>query len=402
MLADISWMSSNRSIRQFGTLTEDDIDTGLRVCLDKRRRFYEAIQASCDIKEIAPYERAGAISQKKLELISERYDALARTLWGRTGRLDHADIRVVSTSLDQLIFGEGTNLPDAVATIGQFPRTLAALEHELKPHLEIIRTVAKQFHSFDEEVFTYFFCQYYAQQEYRGKAIKVAPESERKFDEPFDELDQYFRAWGEGHSTSEILSGRTEPLDGEPLASAYLPQYQVGRLRLLPYTPLSLDALGLEDRDHNAVLDAVIPIDGREMELEKITSILAETPVVSRNRLLGDIFSLLQHCKRAWGDSSLDEPCASLDLGCWTDLLESGPKLLSDSAEQESSIGSPSDIKGMWTTWLKNIEVEGAEKYVPAHMYFYLLEEDSWDEDLFQFASNLVALARQVFQSVVG
>jgi hypothetical protein len=43
MLADISWMSSNRSIRQFESLTPADIDTGLRVCLDKRKRLYEAL-----------------------------------------------------------------------------------------------------------------------------------------------------------------------------------------------------------------------------------------------------------------------------------------------------------------------------------------------------------------------
>jgi hypothetical protein len=34
MLADISWMSSNRSIRQFTSLTSEELDTGLRVCLE--------------------------------------------------------------------------------------------------------------------------------------------------------------------------------------------------------------------------------------------------------------------------------------------------------------------------------------------------------------------------------
>ncbi|MCH8479147.1 MAG: hypothetical protein LAT56_14575, partial [Wenzhouxiangella sp.] len=155
MLADVSWMSSNRSIRQIESLNEKSIDTGLRVCLDKRRRLYEAMGIKVDIKEITSFDRATGISGRKLKAIAENYTALVRSVWGEDclGRMTPMQVRRICMPLEQLPFRNGSVLPDHMVAIGQFPRALAALEHELKPHLEILRMIAKQFNTFDDEVF---------------------------------------------------------------------------------------------------------------------------------------------------------------------------------------------------------------------------------------------------------
>src|SRR5262249_3311111 len=145
----------------------------------------------------------------------------------------------IDRPLHQLPNKRSPDFPEHMLAFSQFPEATSALESALEPHLGILRVIAKQFHTFDAEVFTYFFAQYYAQDDYRGSVIKVAPISEKRFDEPFDKLDAYFRAWGDGHSTSDILTGALQTKRTTPLAVAYLPQYVINGLRILPYTPLS-------------------------------------------------------------------------------------------------------------------------------------------------------------------
>ena len=400
MLADISWMNSNRSIRQFKTLSEKDIDTGLRVCLDKRRRLYEAIRAECDLHEIAPYDRTGAISRKKLIQISDRYTALARAIWGCSGRLEHNNISLISRSLDQAMFRGNSTLPDHITIIGQFPRALNALENELKPHLEIIRIIAKQFNTLDEDVFTYFFAQYYAQYSYRGNAIKVAPISEVRFDEPFDLLDKYFQAWGEGQSTTDIITGQAVEKDNDPLSAIYSPQYNIGKNELLPYNPLSLDALRLTERGHHEVVESMVSLDN-DLNKDLVVEKLKETFIVQRNRLISDILSFIQHCNRLWGVEVLNEHAKHAGLDSWTSTLNDFPELLANSYDQEMSVLETSNIQEMWRTWLRTIEVEESPKYIPAHLYFYLCDASDWSDSLFNCAAKLVLLASYIYKSVI-
>jgi hypothetical protein len=403
MLADISWMSSNRSIRQFSTLSEQTIDTGLRVCLDKRRRLYDALNATPHLREITPYDRANAISRTKLRQISEHYRALVESLWGEaaTGKLEYSQVQAISAPLDQAILREATSLPTHIRVLGQFPRTLSALEHELKPHLEILRTIAKQFNTFDDEVFTYFFAQYYAQQSYKGAAIKVAPISERRFDEPFDTLDEYFQAWGEGHSTTNIGAGNVTGKSGPPLSAAYLPQYQIGNLKMLPYTPLSLDAHHLTEKDHKLVESSMLGLDDRELESARVVELLRDTPIVNRNRLVSDLVSFIQLCVRLWGEKGLAQPCRALHYPDFPTFLNSLPPLLAESFRQELDLHTSESVREMWDTWLKATEVERKPTYVPAHVYFLLADEADWTESLLVSASQIVQLARFVYQGVV-
>lgn len=405
MLADISWMSSNRSIRQFPTLSEDDIDTGLRVCLDKRTRLYDALSMHATRHEIVPYDKAHKISGRKLDQISERYLALARDLWGTDagGRLEHESVRRICQTLDRLpLLDDG--LPEHMSTLGQFPGALAALEEKLKPHLEILRVIARQFNSFDSEVFSYFFAQYYAQDGYRGSVVKVAPESEQAFDEPFDKLDPYFRAWGDGHSTTEFLSGSiVSDSNAAPLSVAYSPQYSIGPLSVLPYSPLSLDALKRESRDHHALREELILLEDIERQGIAVThaknvNLLARTSVVRRNRLVGDIASFVSYSVSQGYGEEVDVSCRKVGRTSLDDLLDTMGSKLPTYFRMDLETSTREELEALWlTAWLENVQVDDEPGFMPTHMFFYLLDESDWTQGRLAAAADLVAVAQLVY-----
>ncbi len=402
MLADVSWMNSNRSIRKFESLSESDIDTGLRVCLDKRRRLYEALSLSSDLKEISPYDRAGTISGRKLEMIGKRYTALASALWGSptVGPLSRKQVSLIVSSLDRAMTGPEDNVPEHMRALAQFPRALVELENELKPHLEILRAIAKQFNSFDADVFRYFFAQYYAQDAYRGVGMKIAPLSERKFDEPYDELDVYFRAWGEGHSTSQAMMEGT-PRPSQALSGAYLPHYRIGDLRMLPDSPISLDALNLPTMDHTQLVSGMVPLDPPELPIEAIKGTLERTPVPDRNRIMADLVSFIQLCVARWTPDGIRDQCRSLGFVDFDTFLGSLPEAVGNGLRTEIALDDPQSVEEMWITWLKTIETDKYPSYLPPHMYFLLLEHSDWGEELLHKSAQLVSLARLCYRSVV-
>jgi hypothetical protein len=400
MLADISWMSANRSIRQFTSLSSDDIDTGLRVCLDKRQRLYEAMGMLVDVHEILPYARAKKINAKKLQLISDRYRALASCLWGESilGRIDPNLQRIIDNSLDATKHLADGDIPPHVKVLGQFPGALGALEAALKPHLEILRAIAKQFSSFDTEIFTYFFAQYYAQDEYCGSSLKVAPITEQNFDEPFGRLDPYFRAWGEGHTTADAVLSQGSQCSNPHLSAVYLPQYNIGKLRVLPYTPLSLDALKREERNHHTLKADLIMLDGHVSAQGQTERILAETPIGQRNRLMADLvsfFSLMSH-KLLWED--IDPVTRRAGLPTFRETF----KILNADAaryfEMEKEATAQDDVGALWETWLENLPIDPDPGFRPTHVQLLCLEEDDWGQDQLVAGATICEIARVIYQ----
>jgi hypothetical protein len=404
MLADITWMSSNRSIRQFSSLSEKDIDTGLRVCLDKRERLYKALSIASDTHQIVSYDRKGTISGRKLKQISSVYLELAKALWGTesAGRLDHELVKRITKPLYiQTHFLE--SVPQHIRTLSQFPGVLNSLEDTLKSHLEILRVIAKQFNSFDEDVLTYFFAQYYAQDSYRSNVIKIAPVSERAFDEPFDKLDTYFRAWGEGHSTNEILTTQTT-YKTHHLSALYFPQYSIGKMSVLPYTPLSLDALKQEKKDHNLVKERFIMLtdlkdDALNAQFEKNLQLLRETPLIKRNRLVSDISSFIMMCLLRY-KVEVNVFCEKLGYENIENLLTSiSPDLpiylLRELEAQESEA-----INGIWMSWFENIQADPHPEHIPFHFYFLLLEESDWNEQVYKAASAMLLVSHLFYQNL--
>ncbi|MBV8857613.1 MAG: hypothetical protein JOZ02_11830 [Acidobacteria bacterium] len=406
MLADISWMSSNRSIRQFPTLTNRDIDTGLRVCLDKRTRLYEAVGIQPKRHEIVPYDKAKKISGKKLEQISSRYLGLAKLLWGdnTVGRLEHEKVKRISQLLDRIPLRAGEDIPPHIHTLGQFPGVLAAIEEKLKPHLEILRVIAKQFNSFDEEVFTYFFAQYYAQDAYRGAVLKVAPESEKTFDEPFDKLDPYFRAWGEGHSTTDILSGTYSPAKPlKPLSVTYQPQYSIGGFSVLPYTPLSLDALRLEDKNHNVVQQRLIILedidaDSIDGHIGKNSQLLSNSSIVKRNQVVADVLGFIMLCLQQGYGKEIEGHCGTMGFASFDDLLGRFSKKAPSYLARERVAQKPEDIQSLWQTWLENIQIDPNPDYIPLHLFFYMLDDTDWSEGVYRAGGAMLVLAQLIYK----
>ncbi len=402
MLADISWMSSNRSIRQFETLKDSDIDTGLRVCLDRRTRLYDAMEIAHDIHEILPYEKAKKISGKKLKQISSRYVELAKTIWGEstTSRLEREQIKRIAEPIYRTASTPSEDFPSYLITLGQFAGVLSSIEEALKPHLEILRVIAKQFSSFDEEVFTYFFAQYYAQDAYRGSVLKIAPVSERNFDEPFDKLDKYFRAWGEGHSVGELAASGYTPPTTPPLSAVYLPQYMLGNMSVLPYAPLSLDALKQEAKDHELVrkklmmLDSDVNLYGQHV---LNIALLKQTPLAKRNRLIADLASFLLLCTRRGYEKELADGCEKMGVGTFEDLLAAFSKNLVNIFVREKQASSAGEIEELWMTWFKNTDREADPDYIPLHLYFLFMDASDWTEDTYSAAASICLLAHMTY-----
>lgn len=178
MLADISWMSSNRSIRQFESLTAAEIDAGLRICLDKRTRLYSALGLAHRTHVISAYDRAGVISGRKLAQISSRYLGLARAVWGAEIErpLDHDALKTVARGLELLSAEVDTGLPSHIKTLCEFPGVMGSLETSLKSHLEILRVIAKTVPSLQRRYLDLFFCSILCPTRLSGQSAQGRPD----------------------------------------------------------------------------------------------------------------------------------------------------------------------------------------------------------------------------------
>jgi hypothetical protein len=384
LLADISWMSSNRSIRQFNTLTQEDIDNGLRICLDKRRRLYDSLEFKPKVKEITPYARKNKIYYDKLVTISNYYKTLAAELWGKEtiGSLAIESIKRISKPLYSLN-PKDNSLPEHMKVFAQFPGVLKKMEEGLEDHLEILRSIAKHFNSFDEEIFTYFFAQYYAQDEFRGKSLKISPISETKFDKPFDDLDKYFQTWGEGHTLDELLASGIKSISSEKKLSAiYLPQYQIGDFEVLPYASLSQDISRHPSKDHELIKSELICLDYEQSE-SVIYDIIEKTPIIHRNRLFADLSSFILYCSTVFGEDYINQ----ISQKVYGKNLSQVFQLVSEKCmkvfEHESNCYRSGNLKEVWKTWITNIESETQENYIyiPLHIYLLLLDNEDWNDE---------------------
>src|SRR5689334_15284223 len=140
LLAGIEWISFNRSLKRFG-LPDETIESGLRLCQDRRQRLYEALGAEVAIHEIVGYSRKGAINREKIQLIANRYLELAEILWGK----DKINTAIPLTKDDMAVIGK--QLPQSIGDdsplkiLGRFPGALQKLEDSLTLHLGILRTI---------------------------------------------------------------------------------------------------------------------------------------------------------------------------------------------------------------------------------------------------------------------
>lgn len=395
MVADVSWMSYNRSVRRFD-ISEKEIESGLHVCLDRRERLYKAFGVEPRVHAITAYEQKGSISNDKIRLIAERYLELVTLVWGPSYVSTEQPLadQEVSRITKPLASSLGEDSP--LRALASFPGALNDLEQSLRRHLDIVRTMAKRFRMLSIETFSYYFAQYYAQTSYRGQFVKVAPISERDFDEPFDDLDASFRLWGEGDKAS--VSGKSQSLRKRPrLTAIYLPQYRLGKWELLPYTPLSLDAVAKGERTRAAVEENVLLVcDFKKDSLAKTIRIVADTLSAGApqlNRVCADVLSFITAFVALRGDAILLDACKAIGTDFADVLRRLEPQLVDSFAIETESDASWAPL---WVSWLDAVDSANPLPYVPSHIALACKTEEDWSADALEAAAELLMLANGV------
>jgi hypothetical protein len=402
LLADVSWMSHNRSVRKLG-FSDQELESGLMACLDRRLRLYSALGLTCKVHQILTYEKVGAIHEEKIRLIARRYEALIHLLWGpsftdETKLLDKNQLAQLDRQLPDSL-DENSSL----RALAQFPGGLQGLDRALFPHLEIVRAVAKRFRTLTPDTFSYYFAQYYAQVGYRDWHLKVCPESELDFDEPFDDLDPCFKAWGEGHVPQIVVRtklDRRRPL----LAGIYLPQYRLADWAVLPYTPVSLDAVAHSGGKLQAIGENVILMTDADASARAKLYSIAERTLASDltqwNRFCADLLSLLHLILKRHGRSTFDDMAEALGWKGLDHLVDSIVPGLSTSlameAEPETRWGD------LWLTWLRSLEGEKGIGYTPSHILVAAMTDEDWVDMSKQASVDFVILINAVISRLLG
>ena len=409
MLADSEWMSSNKTIRQFKSLGDQAIKDGLEYCRDKKGKLYTNLGIEVDLRQIVHYERKDSINGEKLEKISRYYIDLSKALWGDSvigQKLDHSIVSLITKPLNNITVldkEEIALLPEHIRVFSQFPNVLRAIDNELDVHLQILRTIAKQFNIFDGDTFSYFFAQYYAQDKYRGKVLKVAPISEAKFDKPFDELDKYFKTWGLGHSTKDLLlssSGLKPITSADRISSTYSPQYQIGKYKVLPYTPLSLDFASREDKNHESLCKEMILIE-TEQPKSLIVYLLKETPLLQRNVLFSDLAWYILLVAEKKGKEYLDDILLKKGYPIFSKQFEQLSLELRNIYENEIKYCINGQINILWKSWFEKIQEDSEVTYIPLHLYFILLDESDWNDSFFNVSATLILSIKEIFKQLI-
>ncbi|MFT3815555.1 MAG: hypothetical protein QM740_19655 [Acidovorax sp.] len=399
LLADVSWISYNRSLRRFD-LTDAQIEGGLRSCQAMRQRLYEAVGAEPKVHAIVPFQKRGAISAQKIQTIANHYLQLAAMLWGTervntASPLNNSDVAVIGRPLLASLHQDST-----LTFLRSFPGALPALESALEHHLNVVRTIAQRFRILSVDTFSYYFAQYYAQNEYRGSHIKVAPVSERDFDEPYDELDESFQLWGEGHDPDPVTTTnrKLKSKSRRRMAAVYLPQYSIGDLKLLPYSPLSLSAVEAAGGKVSAVRERVILISDCSRESQpKIETLLRQTKdrsgAIQLNRLIADVLSFLQTVAIVRGKGTLDAAWRRAGSEMEPTLAALHPLLpqsFTVECEPRAQTGS------LWSSWLEGVERKAIEHYVPCHLLPCLFTAEDWTDERTKAASYICLAATRV------
>ena len=377
MLADVSWIKHNRSLNRLYNSPKEFVDE-LRVCLDKRKRLYEVLSLQYKAFGISEKINNGCyISRKNLASKMSKWRDLANVIWGKDVLDAHSvEIkRAIGTTFDKIkLKNENKYLTDSFKMLlsvnNEVPKKL---EEMLKSELSALRTISDLFSTFDEDIFMYYFAQYFAQSQYKNY-LKIANISERKFDEPFSQKSSDFSALvgSSDDSTISVETNRDYQL--------YLPWYQLGKLKLLSYTSTSGDVLKnyneKEIVDINKFSNSTILLDdyGNE-KLEKIKEIIMETPIEHRNRLVSDILSFIRLLVKIDIPAQLKKYISELSE-------DIGNQMVSTENDIEAS-------KTIYSNWLQSIGKNDA--VMPFHLIPYFWEEEDWTENKITAFSNVIS-----------
>ncbi len=358
MLTAVEWQKANRSLKQIESLSDETCESGLAACHARRLKLYAKLGVTC---------HPSATDAALLKRISAFYQNRATELWqvNTTGKLSIDQQRKICSPLS------------------------ADLEELHRASLAVLRFFARQFNGFDEEYFWYFFSQYFAQLPFKGNSLKVAVESETKFDQPFEELSELLAVW-QDDTAGTACAG---------LSVVYLPQYMMGNLKVLPYSPLSLDVMkssGSIRKDHAQLGNQVVLLDEKQ-NVETIARLLALTPLSERNRLVGDLTSFLSLCGRKLGADVLAQAAQLSQVSIeqtFATLCPEGWQLFS----KELSCPDSKDIAARWAAGVAASLEDESGVSLPIHVRCMLLEEGDWTPDRLVAAASICKLASRLYK----
>lgn len=369
LLADVSWIKYNRSINQLFDSPRKFLKE-LRVCLDIRERLYKAMKIEYKVFGISDFDN-DENNLKKSEIVKhvQTFRELATLLWGEKSLEKQSSEyqALIGKSLGQIPNKYYHILPETISKLISLKEkeVAYALEDSLESELKILRTVSELFSSFDEEIFIYYFAQYFAQMHFENY-LKIAPISEIKFDQPFLTHSEHFAKVTKSKKTKQNTNH----------GYIYCPQYQLGDLQLLPYTSISGDVLKkglkIEDFSLNTIL-----IDDYSENIEHICKILKITPTVHRNRLISDLLSFIHFLYQVISEKDkerFDTILNVIDPAIWKQI-----KSVND---------TPREYFSIFSEWFKAIELEKA--VMPFHIIPYLWEDADWDELRIKNTSSLI------------
>jgi hypothetical protein len=372
MLLDWDWQLLNRSSRQIQSLEVAELESGLKTKQQQRMRLYQSLGFQVHLV---------SLDHSALDSIVCRLHNFAERLW-------------------------------QVPTSGMLSKEQVERICQIEPEIynndvPIIRYIAKQFVSLDADIIKYLIGQFWAQVPLHAHSVKVAAESESKFDEAFEKLYRNFRQ-------CEVGKPYVDQVDVDAnakVARIYAPHYRIGRLRQLSYTPFSLDMMKVSDvlADHSLLAANTISVDA-DCDITRIIDLLRSTPFLDRNRLLADVSSFIIYSGRRLGPIVADDICCKVSQTGGFGFGKSPQSLVALfemvapavaagyllESEQTSGQSTRAMLKD-WRNEATNTPIPGS---VPVHLYFSLLEESDWKEDLLETAACICVLAIALYRKL--
>jgi hypothetical protein len=377
LLADISWIKYNRSINQLFKAKE--FINQLRICLDKRKRLYNALNMEYEVFSISDFEnKRRSINKSQILSHITNFRDLARLLWGEQALKGHnQDVQaIIGKSLGQIPNKYLSLLPPTIEKLLSLKNkeVAYALENTLESDLKILRTVSELFSSFDEEIFIYYFAQFFAQSHF-SQYLKIAPISETKFDQPFLTHKEVF---------SEIAKVTVESKGTAP-GYIYCPQYKIGSLQLLPYTSISGDVIKNKIDVDEFQSQTILLDDIYDKKLDKIIGVITTTETAHRNRLLSDLLSFIHHLYQFISESEKKEIINHLE-GVSAQIA----------IQISSQTDLPEEYFSIFSEWLKTI----GDNVMPFHVIPYLWEDSDWDTEKIENVSRLILKILEIISNI--
>ncbi len=379
MLTDVEWQLANRSIRQLQSISVEAVEQELIACRSRRLNLYTRLGIKSNLF---------AQRQSSLQVMSTFYQELAARLWqvNTSGILSIEQQKAISKQLP------------------------CATEEKYRQHLPLLRFLARHFNGFDAEFLWYFFNQYCAQRQFCSDSFKVAVESELRFDSAFAELASCLERWVvEKSLITETTAARADGAPGweeaarenSGLAAAYLPHYQIAQLKLLPYTPLSLDAMKMGSaikQDHKQIKTHIIGLDCEQV-VDEIVQLLSSTPLMQRNRLAADLVSFLIFSCRQLGSGTVRGSAQKAGLSMESALAALAPCAVSV-FEKEVAGSDSAAVRSCWNAGLEAALGSGNQQALPLHLAFPLFEDHDWGKSQVESLARLCIVARRLYREL--